>query len=135
MPPSSAPQVFIVQTVLQQLPAGGRVPALPPQTQNMLLIYIRMVTWNQILDPWVYILCRRAVLQRVYPSLRPRPSIASLSPRSPSLRRKLAAGSGDARGGQGRATSASRSPPTLINRPHHPPRWGPGPLPALSPAE
>ncbi|NWR62952.1 TA2R protein, partial [Bucorvus abyssinicus] len=83
--------IFIVQTVLQQLPAGGQIPALPPQTQNMLLIYIRMVTWNQILDPWVYILFRRAVLQRVYPSLRPRPSIVSLSPLNPSLRRKLTA--------------------------------------------
>lgn len=82
-----------MQTVLQQLPASGQVSALPPQTQNMLLIYIRMVTWNQILDPWVYILFRRAVLQRVYPSLRPRPSVLSLDPLNPSLRRKLTAGS------------------------------------------
>ncbi|NXY86923.1 TA2R protein, partial [Alcedo cyanopectus] len=52
----------------------------------MLLIYIRMVTWNQILDPWVYILFRRAVLQRVHPGLRPRPSVLSLYP---TLNRKL----------------------------------------------
>ncbi|NXC86301.1 TA2R protein, partial [Cercotrichas coryphoeus] len=76
--------IFIVQTVLQQLPGSARV--LPRDTQEMLLIYIRMVTWNQILDPWVYILFRRAVLQRVYPRLHPRPSIISLSP---SLPRKL----------------------------------------------
>lgn len=87
LPPS---QIFIIQTVLQQLPASGRVQMLPTETQKMLLIYIRMVTWNQILDPWVYILFRRAVLQRIYPSLRPRPSIISLYPMlNPSLRRKL----------------------------------------------
>ncbi|KAM7024976.1 thromboxane A2 receptor [Acridotheres tristis] len=80
--------IFIVQTVLQQLPGNARV--LPRDTQEMLLIYIRMVTWNQILDPWVYILFRRAVLQRVYPRLHPRPSIVSLSP---SLPRKLTSGS------------------------------------------
>ncbi|XP_010016147.1 PREDICTED: thromboxane A2 receptor [Nestor notabilis] len=66
------------------------VHMLPRETQKMLLIYIRMVTWNQILDPWVYILFRRAVLQRIYPGLRPRPSIASLYPvLNLSLRRKL----------------------------------------------
>ncbi|XP_017692484.1 PREDICTED: thromboxane A2 receptor [Lepidothrix coronata] len=81
--------IFIVQTALQRLP-GGRAQELPTDTQEMLLIYIRMVTWNQILDPWVYILFRRAVLHRVYPRLRPRPSIVSLTP---SLRRKLTAGS------------------------------------------
>ncbi|XP_005060025.1 PREDICTED: thromboxane A2 receptor [Ficedula albicollis] len=65
--------IFIVQTALQHLPGNARV--LPRDTQEMLLIYIRMVTWNQILDPWVYILFRRAVLQRVYPRLQPRPSL------------------------------------------------------------
>ncbi|NXP20484.1 TA2R protein, partial [Scytalopus superciliaris] len=71
--------IFIVQMVLQHLPTG-QAQMLPTDTQEMLLIYIRMVTWNQILDPWVYILFRRAVLQRVYPRLRPRPSILSLTP-------------------------------------------------------
>ncbi|XP_071307767.1 thromboxane A2 receptor [Agelaius tricolor] len=80
--------IFIVQMVLQHLP--GQAQVLPTDTQEMLLIYIRMVTWNQILDPWVYILFRRAVLQRVYPRIPPRPSLASLSP---SLPRKLTAGS------------------------------------------
>lgn len=79
-----------MQVVLQQLPAKGQLQMLPTETQKMLLIYIRMVTWNQILDPWVYILFRRAVLQRIYPGLRPRPSIASLYPvLNLSLRRKL----------------------------------------------
>ncbi|NXY37465.1 TA2R protein, partial [Pomatorhinus ruficollis] len=80
--------IFIVQMVLQHLP--GQAQVLPTDTQEMLLIYIRMVTWNQILDPWVYILFRRAVLQRVYPRLHPRPSIVSLTP---SLPRKLTVGS------------------------------------------
>ncbi|NXL94747.1 TA2R protein, partial [Alectura lathami] len=83
--------IFIMQTVLQQLPAAGEGPrALPGETQKLLLIYIRMVTWNQILDPWVYILFRRAVLQRLHPGLRARPSLLSLYPvLNPSLRRKL----------------------------------------------
>lgn len=85
------PQIFIIQTILQQLPAGERARTLPTETQKLLLIYIRMVTWNQILDPWVYILFRRAVLQRVHPGLRARPSLLSLYPvLNPSLRRKLA---------------------------------------------
>uniref|UniRef100_A0A8B9GJP1 Thromboxane A2 receptor n=1 Tax=Amazona collaria TaxID=241587 RepID=A0A8B9GJP1_9PSIT len=82
--------IFIVQMVLQQLPAQGQLQTLPMETQKMLLIYIRMVTWNQILDPWVYILFRRAVLQRISPGPRLRPSIASLYPvLNLSLRRKL----------------------------------------------
>ncbi|NWI20757.1 TA2R protein, partial [Crypturellus soui] len=82
--------IFIIQTVLQQLRAPERLLMLPTETQKLLLIYIRMVTWNQILDPWVYILFRRAVLRRVYPSLRARPSIVSLYPAlNPALRRKL----------------------------------------------
>ncbi|XP_021234289.1 thromboxane A2 receptor [Numida meleagris] len=82
--------IFIIQTTLQQLRAGDPLQVLPGQTQQLLLIYIRMVTWNQILDPWVYILFRRAVLQRLHPGLRSRPSLLSLYPvLNPSLRRKL----------------------------------------------
>ncbi|XP_074834526.1 thromboxane A2 receptor [Carettochelys insculpta] len=82
--------IFIVQTVLQEPPPGLAPRQLPPVTEQQLLIYLRMVTWNQILDPWVYILFRRAVLKRIYPSLRARPSIVSLYPTlMPSLRRKL----------------------------------------------
>ncbi|XP_065603361.1 thromboxane A2 receptor [Cyrtonyx montezumae] len=82
--------IFIIQTTVQQLRAGDPLQVLPGQTQQLLLIYIRMVTWNQILDPWVYILFRRAVLQRLHPGLRSRPSLLSLYPvLNPSLRRKL----------------------------------------------
>eukprot|EP00062_Callorhinchus_milii_P013519 gi/632961694/ref/XP_007896903.1/ PREDICTED: thromboxane A2 receptor [Callorhinchus milii] len=45
-----------------------------------LIMCIRIATWNQILDPWVYILFRRSVLKRFYPSLKYRPSISSLYP-------------------------------------------------------
>ncbi|XP_071773745.2 prostaglandin F2-alpha receptor [Centroberyx gerrardi] len=31
-----------------------------------LLVVVRMATWNQILDPWVYILLRKAVLQKLF---------------------------------------------------------------------
>ncbi|XP_072517224.1 prostaglandin F2-alpha receptor [Salminus brasiliensis] len=31
-----------------------------------LLLTVRMATWNQILDPWVYILLRKAVLKRLF---------------------------------------------------------------------
>lgn len=27
---------------------------------------VRLASWNQILDPWVYILLRRAVLRKIY---------------------------------------------------------------------
>lgn len=50
-------QVFIAQTALSKHPLKVR----------NLLLCIRFATWNQILDPWVYILFRRAVIKRIYP--------------------------------------------------------------------
>ncbi|KAL1023308.1 hypothetical protein UPYG_G00039020 [Umbra pygmaea] len=50
--------VFIAQTVL----SGEKLQI------RYLLLFIRFATWNQILDPWVYILFRRAVLKRLFPS-------------------------------------------------------------------
>ncbi|OCT97431.1 thromboxane A2 receptor [Xenopus laevis] len=81
--------IFIAQTVLQH-PSGELVEEeIPRSTEKLLLIYLRIATWNQILDPWVYILFRRAVLERVYPSLKSRPSIVSLYPTiTAPLRRK-----------------------------------------------
>ncbi|XP_051989062.1 prostaglandin E2 receptor EP1 subtype-like [Xyrauchen texanus] len=35
------------------------------QCEKLLLLVLRLASWNQILDPWVYILLRRAVLRRV----------------------------------------------------------------------
>lgn len=31
-----------------------------------MLMVVRMATWNQILDPWVYILLRRAVMKKIF---------------------------------------------------------------------
>ncbi|XP_058495052.1 thromboxane A2 receptor [Solea solea] len=49
--------IFIAQTVL----SGVQVQI------KYLLLWVRFATGNQILDPWVYILFRRAVLKRIYP--------------------------------------------------------------------
>ncbi|KAF4083159.1 hypothetical protein AMELA_G00136810 [Ameiurus melas] len=68
--------VFIAQTVLSASKLDIR----------KLLLYIRFATWNQILDPWVYILFRRSILKRIYPRMDwSRGSIASLY--STSMRR------------------------------------------------
>ncbi|XP_030401379.1 prostaglandin E2 receptor EP1 subtype [Gopherus evgoodei] len=34
--------------------------------QRLLFLGVRLASWNQILDPWVYILLRRAVLRKLY---------------------------------------------------------------------
>ncbi|MED6293430.1 hypothetical protein CHARACLAT_010521 [Characodon lateralis] len=34
--------------------------------QTLMRIGVRLATWNQILDPWVYILLRRSVLRKIY---------------------------------------------------------------------
>ncbi|MBN3298626.1 PF2R protein, partial [Amia calva] len=36
------------------------------QTSERMLLAVRMATWNQILDPWVYILLRKAVLKKLF---------------------------------------------------------------------
>ncbi|XP_069792472.1 prostaglandin F2-alpha receptor [Narcine bancroftii] len=36
-----------------------------PKSMRSLLLAVRMAAWNQILDPWVYILLRNAVLRKV----------------------------------------------------------------------
>ncbi|XP_054646279.1 prostaglandin F2-alpha receptor [Dunckerocampus dactyliophorus] len=36
-----------------------------PESDSLLFV-VRMATWNQILDPWVYILLRKAVLRKLY---------------------------------------------------------------------
>ncbi|XP_032073272.1 prostaglandin F2-alpha receptor [Thamnophis elegans] len=35
-------------------------------SSETIIFALRMATWNQILDPWVYILLRKAVLQKLY---------------------------------------------------------------------
>lgn len=41
------------------------------QCEELLLLALRLASWNQILDPWVYILLRRAVLRRILQLLQP----------------------------------------------------------------
>uniref|UniRef100_A0A8C2IFT0 Thromboxane A2 receptor n=1 Tax=Cyprinus carpio TaxID=7962 RepID=A0A8C2IFT0_CYPCA len=41
------------------------------QCEKLLLLALRLASWNQILDPWVYILLRRAVLRRLLQLLQP----------------------------------------------------------------
>nr|XP_020020278.1 thromboxane A2 receptor [Castor canadensis] len=65
--------VFIAQTVLRTPPAMSPAGQLSRATEQQLLIYLRVATWNQILDPWVYILFRRAVLRRLHPRSPPPP--------------------------------------------------------------
>lgn len=77
---SGSRQVFIAQTVLQSPPAMSPTGQLSRLTERQLLIYLRVATWNQILDPWVYILFRRAVIQRFYPRLSTRSRSLSLQP-------------------------------------------------------
>ncbi|XP_012728044.1 thromboxane A2 receptor isoform X1 [Fundulus heteroclitus] len=63
--------VFIAQTALAG--TGFNV--------RYLLLWIRFATWNQILDPWVYILFRRSVLKKVNPRMDwSRSSVTSLYP-------------------------------------------------------
>ncbi|XP_021061323.1 thromboxane A2 receptor [Mus pahari] len=80
--------VFIMQTLLQTPPVMSLSGQLSRATEHQLLIYLRVATWNQILDPWVYILFRRSVLRRLHPrfssqlqavSLRRPPAQAMLS--------------------------------------------------------
>ncbi|XP_051893684.1 thromboxane A2 receptor [Pristis pectinata] len=65
--------ILIFQKTLTDLPDNV-------QLGKTLITCIRIATWNQILDPWVYILFRRSVLRKFNPSLRSRPSISSLYP-------------------------------------------------------
>lgn len=57
LPQSLLYQVFVAQTVL----SSGQLHV------KYLLLWLRFATCNQILDPWIYILFRRAVIQRLYP--------------------------------------------------------------------
>ncbi|XP_070841590.1 prostaglandin E receptor 1a (subtype EP1) [Chaetodon trifascialis] len=37
-----------------------------PHYKTLMVMGVRLATWNQILDPWVYILLRRTVLRKIY---------------------------------------------------------------------
>uniref|UniRef100_A0A667XEC8 Thromboxane A2 receptor n=1 Tax=Myripristis murdjan TaxID=586833 RepID=A0A667XEC8_9TELE len=55
--------IHILVSVMQIHQSSG---ASEHQPERLILLGLRMASWNQILDPWVYILLRRAVLYRVF---------------------------------------------------------------------
>ncbi|XP_060038349.1 prostaglandin E2 receptor EP1 subtype [Erinaceus europaeus] len=55
--------------VLVALAVGGWGPG---SLQRPLFLAVRLASWNQILDPWVYILLRQAVLRQLLRLLHPR---------------------------------------------------------------
>ncbi|XP_007952546.1 prostaglandin E2 receptor EP1 subtype [Orycteropus afer afer] len=57
--------------VLVVLAVGGWGPS---SLQRPLFLAVRLASWNQILDPWVYILLRQAVLRQLLRLLPPRAS-------------------------------------------------------------
>lgn len=64
-------QVYVAQIALSRRPLQVRY----------LLLWIRFATWNQILDPWVYILFRRAIIKKCCPRIGwSRESIMTLQP-------------------------------------------------------
>ncbi|XP_077575071.1 prostaglandin E2 receptor EP1 subtype-like [Stigmatopora nigra] len=44
----------------------GAIEETLPNYKMLLVMGVRLATWNQILDPWVYILLRRTVLRKIY---------------------------------------------------------------------
>ncbi|KAK3511842.1 hypothetical protein QTP70_025071, partial [Hemibagrus guttatus] len=58
-----SPFLIYISMSVRQFYRGNTNP--DPQYERLLLLGLRMASWNQILDPWVYILLRRAVLRRV----------------------------------------------------------------------
>ncbi|KAL3986943.1 glycogenin [Sarotherodon galilaeus] len=51
---------FLIQILLMQLKQSPSTSA-----QKLIYVALRIASWNQILDPWVYILLRKTVLFRV----------------------------------------------------------------------
>ncbi|XP_071388503.1 prostaglandin E receptor 1c (subtype EP1) [Centroberyx affinis] len=56
---------FLIHILVSVTQFYQRSSASVPQPGGLTLLGLRMASWNQILDPWVYILLRRAVLYRV----------------------------------------------------------------------
>ncbi|XP_038836708.1 prostaglandin E2 receptor EP1 subtype-like [Salvelinus namaycush] len=67
-----SPFLISISLLVGQFCRGGRGSShTVRQSEKLVLLGLRMATWNQILDPWVYILLRRAVLRRVFRVLQP----------------------------------------------------------------
>lgn len=57
-------QVFGLRSAIHSY--TGRTGENLSEYQTLMVMGVRLATWNQILDPWVYILLRRTVLRRIY---------------------------------------------------------------------
>lgn len=57
-------QVFGLMSVIASY--TGSADANLPGYKTLMVLGVRLAAWNQILDPWVYILLRRTVLRRIY---------------------------------------------------------------------
>lgn len=55
-------QIFGLLTVIRSY-EGATVLS---DDRTLLVMGVRLATWNQVLDPWVYILLRRTVLRKIY---------------------------------------------------------------------
>lgn len=53
-------QIHILVMQVNQIPGASN-----HEKDGFILLCLRLASWNQILDPWVYILLRRTVLFRV----------------------------------------------------------------------
>lgn len=51
--------------MLVALAVGGWASSSSLSLQRQLFLAVRLASWNQILDPWVYILLRQAVLRQL----------------------------------------------------------------------
>ncbi|MGH0187746.1 UNVERIFIED_CONTAM: hypothetical protein FKN15_026277 [Acipenser sinensis] len=56
-------QIFVALSVSQSLSSSQYDVR---HYEWLMFLGVRLASWNQILDPWVYILLRRAVLRKIY---------------------------------------------------------------------
>ncbi|TRY97312.1 hypothetical protein DNTS_020596, partial [Danionella cerebrum] len=57
--------IFGLMSVIRSS-SGIMEDTLENSYRGLLVLGVRLASWNQILDPWVYILLRRAVLKKIY---------------------------------------------------------------------
>nr|XP_046260305.1 prostaglandin E receptor 1a (subtype EP1) [Scatophagus argus] len=56
--------IFGLMSVIRSY--AGSIGEDLPNYKTLMVMGVRLATWNQILDPWVYILLRRTVLRKIY---------------------------------------------------------------------
>lgn len=57
-------QIFGLMSVIRSY--SGSIGEDLSSYKTLMVMGVRLATWNQILDPWVYILLRRTVLRKIY---------------------------------------------------------------------